>query len=194
MLDETELDRLLDSALKTYAEPEHGLEGRVLSSLAEIRVSTRILAPRRRWLYWTAAVPVAACLLFVFTVRKPPQPGDALRQQAHPPEQTATNHFAQNEPPLSTRRMPIPPPRRSTVHALLNADRAVSKPASLPKLDVFPTLQPLSPEEQVLYAFATQVPEEQRQAILDAQKNVDAPLSLAAIRIPPLEVPEAGKN
>jgi hypothetical protein len=71
---------------------------------------------------------------------------------------------------------------------------AVAKSTAKPKLDVFPLPQPLSPEEQALYAFATQVPEKQRQAILDAQKDIDAPLNIAAIHIQPLEVTDTGKN
>jgi hypothetical protein len=163
-----------------------------LSSIAERRINTG--APRRRWLYWMAAVPVAACLLFVFTARKSPPSEGTLQPQTHPPEQTATNHSAQSEPPLPARHMPAPPPRRPGVHAQHNADRTLSKLASQPKLDVFPTPQPLTPEEQALYAFATQVPEKQRQAILNAQRNDNAPLDVAAIRIPPLEMPEEGKN
>ena len=54
--------------------------------------------------------------------------------------------------------------------------------------------RPLSPEERALYAFATQVPEEQRQAVLAAQKNDDAPLNIAAIHIQPLEMSDPGKN
>jgi len=59
---------------------------------------------------------------------------------------------------------------------------------------VFPRPNPLSPEEQALYAFATQVPEEQRQAVLAAKQSDDAPLNIAAIRIQPLDISDTGKN
>ena len=196
MHDKPELDRLLDSALKTYAEPEPGLEGRILSSLVEVRTAPRRAASYRRWLYWSAAVPVAAGLLFMLTARKSPQPG--LQPQPHPAEQVATAHSAQSEPPFpsshapSASHAPIPAMRRPAVHAQLNA--AVSKPAALPKLDIFPAPQPLTAEEWALYSFATEVPEKQRQAVLNAQKNDNAPLDVAAIRIPPIEVPAEGNN
>ena len=134
MHDKPELDRLLDSALKTYAEPEPGLEGRILSSLVEVRTAPRRAASYRRWLYWSAAVPVAAGLLFMLTARKSPQPG--LQPQPHPAEQVATAHSAQSEPPisanlaLSASHAPIPAMRRPAVRTQLNAGRAVSKPAS----------------------------------------------------------------
>jgi hypothetical protein len=61
--------------------------------------------------------------------------------------------------------------------------------APLPKLDVFPTPQPLTPEEQVLAVFAAKAPLTERQALLDAQKQADAPLSIAALQIQPLDPP-----
>ena len=67
-------------------------------------------------------------------------------------------------------------------------------PPALPKLDVFPAPQPLTAEERALYSFATDVPEKQRQAVLNAQKNDNAPLDVAAIRIPPIELPAEGNN
>ncbi len=192
MHDKPELDRLLDSALKTYAEPEPGLEGRVLLSLAEIRTAPRRAVPNRRWLYWSAVVPVAAGLLFMLTARKSPQPG--LQSQANAPEQVATAHSAQSAPPFSTSRAPVSAMRRPAFHAQRNTDHAALKSAALPKLDVFPAPRPLTAEERALYSFATEVPEKQRQAVLNAQKKDDAPLDVAAIRIPPLETPAEGNN
>jgi hypothetical protein len=117
-----------------------------------------------------------------------------LHAPAQLPELTATNHPAQREQPFATNRTHVQPPSKLVIHAQYSADRAVSKSAVRSKLAVFPTPQPLTPQERALYALATQVPEDQRQAILNARKNDSAPLDIAAIRIPPLEMPEEGKN
>jgi hypothetical protein len=65
---------------------------------------------------------------------------------------------------------------------------------TLPKLDVFPSPQPLSPEEKALVSFAARAPEPVRQALIDAQTQADAPLNIAAIEIQPLDPPDQGGN
>ena len=57
----------------------------------------------------------------------------------------------------------------------------------LPKLDVFPTPQPLTPEERAFVVLITQTPTPVRNALLAAQEQDDAPVHIAAIHIPPLE-------
>jgi hypothetical protein len=64
----------------------------------------------------------------------------------------------------------------------------------LPKLNVFPTPQPLTPSEKALVTYIAHAPEAERNALVDAQKQMDAPLSIAAIDIQPLEPPEEGGN
>jgi len=56
-----------------------------------------------------------------------------------------------------------------------------------PKLDVFPTPQPLSSEERGLAVVALQAPVPLRKALVEAQEQDDAPVHIAAIHIPPLE-------
>jgi hypothetical protein len=69
-----------------------------------------------------------------------------------------------------------------------------AKSAPLPKLDVFPTPQPLTPQEQALAVFAIHGPEPERKALAKAQQQIDAPLSIAAIHIPPVQSPDKGTN
>jgi hypothetical protein len=57
-----------------------------------------------------------------------------------------------------------------------------------PKLDVFPTPQPLTPEEQVLVAAATDSSPVVQAALQTPQITGDAPLSIASLDIPPLAV------
>ena len=70
----------------------------------------------------------------------------------------------------------------------------VGKAAPLPKLDVFPTPQPLTAEERALVAFAANAPKPELKAVVDAQPQADAPLSIAAIEIQPLDSPDQGGN
>jgi hypothetical protein len=61
------------------------------------------------------------------------------------------------------------------------------KPAPLPKLDVFPTPRPLSPEEQAMVRFVATTPPSEIQAMQKAQQQQDEPLHIAAIVIQPLK-------
>jgi hypothetical protein len=194
MPDDRKLDLILDSALKTYAEPNPGLEERVLSALTEIHSPVSAPSPSRHWIVWAFAVPAAACLLlFVFLIKRAPQANAGLQPKTHQPIQTAIRPV-QSHPSVPLHTVLTHRFRRPAVPAKLGTDRALATSVPLPKRDLFPTPQPLTPEERALYTFATQAPEKQRQAILDARKNDDAPLNLAAIHISPLEMPDTGKN
>jgi hypothetical protein len=201
MREKDELDVLLDSALSRYGEGHAtaGLEGRILERIRNAGEAPRAV-PRRRRLLWAIAVPVAACVLFLMVTMK--------REFRHVPLQEAqsqkTGQVQGNREPQPGRapagisgpmlRSATRERKAPVIVAARSAGDAIAKPASLPKLDVFPAPQPLTAEERALYTFATAVPEGQRQAVLEAQKKADAPLDLAAIHIPPLEVPEQGKN
>jgi hypothetical protein len=70
--------------------------------------------------------------------------------------------------------------------------RAKSEP--LPKLDIFPTPQPLSPQEQALADFAARAPKSERESLMAAQQKTAAPLHIAAIEIKPLNLPSPDVN
>ncbi len=189
MHDEDRLDRMLESSLSSYGDPgtDSGLAERILARVRSERMSPVPVAigPRVRP-FWVVAL-AAACLLFVFFGLRTWGP-----QSVHPSRQLQT-------PPTTSAKVEQATPRhrssaiqRPQTH--IRPSLAAAKHASPPKLDQFPQPQALSPEEQALYAFATQVPEKQRQAILEAQKKVDAPLNIAAIHIQPLEITDTGKN
>ncbi len=198
MYESDHLDRMLDSSLSSYGDPgadagtESGLAERILARVSSEQTSD-YSAPRRhsRFLLW-AALPAAACLLFAFLLLKPAGPG-ATHQSASLPQPASTSRGskAPSTANITSAQRTLPIARHRTQP---RPTTAVAKSAAPPKLNVFPLPQPLSPEEQALYAFATQVPEKQRQAILDEQKNVDAPLNIAAIHIQPLEEIDTGKN
>jgi hypothetical protein len=52
----------------------------------------------------------------------------------------------------------------------------------MPKLDVFPSPRPLSPEEQALVAFALRAPSEAKKAVVEDQQHWDDPIIVADLR------------
>jgi hypothetical protein len=182
MREHDDLDLLLDSALKTYAESEANLnlEQRILARIA----AEPSIALRPRWLPWAVALPLAACLLLfaLFMSQKtsveptarlshaPSSPLEALPAAPHPEH---VHH---------TQALSHPKPARPV--------QLAGRDVSLPKLDVFPTPQPLTAEERTLAAIANETPVPLRKALIEAQSHPDAPLHVAAIRIPPIQPPD----
>ncbi len=168
MSEDRELGRLIDAALGTYADPrpDENLAERVLARLAD-EPSPR---PRRAWLPWAAiALPAAICLLLL--VHSGP---GTPRTQAVPPLQSAQFHS-----PASIAVLPHPRaarPRdtsrqvnRSPLPRHLIA--ATTLPQPLPKLNVFPTPVPLTPQERALAAYVAQTPEAQRKALAQSERQ-----------------------
>jgi hypothetical protein len=184
-------DHLLQSALNTYADPgqDSGLAQRVLAHVAAE------CAPKqtRRWLPWAFALPVAACLivLMLVTVSKPARNITDSTNQARvtQPNSTAIKRDEPSSISTSTKYGKSPRGMSHPNHAATH-----ERPRRLPKLDVFPTSQPLTPAEQELVAYIAQAPETELQSLVEAQKQVDAPLSIAAIEIQPLRSPEPAGN
>ncbi|WP_348264213.1 hypothetical protein P8935_06690 [Telmatobacter sp. DSM 110680] len=192
MHEKDDLDRMLESSLSSYGDAgaEQGLAERILARVAsEQRSKEQAPGLRNRVLLW-AALPAAACLLLTLLLLKSAGP-PGIRPSIHQPNVASVTPTSE-VPVISTHRQTMP---TRAAHLITSRSAvAIGKSAGPPKLDVFPLPRPLSPEERALYAFATQVPEEQRQAVLAAQKNDDAPLNIAAIHIQPLEMSDPGKN
>jgi len=194
MHEKDQLERILASSLSTYGDEEvdSGLVERILARVSsEQKRYEATPGWRNRFVLW-AALPVAACLLLTFLVWKSAGPA-AMPHSTRPSLGSSTT--PKSPAPNMANVTPAQTIRTRAVRRMLSRPAvAVATSGARPKLDVFPLPQPLSTEEQALYAFATQVPEEQRQAILAAQRNDDAPLNVAAIHIQPLEIPDTGKN
>ena len=187
MRENDELDRLIDSALSTYGDPgpDSGLDQRVLVRISSARASTRVAhAPRRRWVLWAIGLPAAACLLLFFLAgpKTAPPPTGVAKGASQPQElPTVPPHIGalpvpRHEPAPISRQLPSSQSRRSG-----NTTRAVA----LPKLDLFPTPQPLTPAEQALIDFALRAPESERKSFIAAHTQAEAPLRSSAIEIPP---------
>lgn len=186
-----ELDRLLDSALVTYADPgpDAGLENRILSRIA----AEASPSPRRRWLAWAIAVPVLAALLFFAVVsgtRKSHAPAPA------PPQAHVTLSPSIPASQVSSSPLARPAPLRRVKNSSREQRRAklTARSAPLPKLEMYPTPRPLSPQEEALVNFAARATTSEREALITAQRQNDAPLSVAAIEIKPLEAPALGAD
>jgi hypothetical protein len=144
-----ELDRLLDAALPQYAavQPREGLENRILGRL---RSSEPERTRHARWRWFTAAAAVGALAVIITIASRPharPQPSVAQHPSITPalPDVAATS-----QPKKAVQR----PKRR----LLAEADTQVAK--AQPKLDQFPSPQPLSEQEKLLASYVAVYPKQ----------------------------------
>jgi len=169
-----ELDGLLDAALAKYSavEPRVGLEDRILAHL-----HSEPIRPQHAWLQWgfvgaVAVVTVVAILAWRST------------QSSHP---VTANHSAATQPPSIRVTKPVPDPADAvaTPKAVSlpkpNASRTLAaRRMAHPKLDQFPSPQPLSREEIALVQYVKNFPKEarlisqaQEEFALEAQKEMN---------------------
>jgi hypothetical protein len=166
-LNDADLDRELDTALAKFAtvEPRAGLEERILANL----LIERQRAAVHSWWRWPEVTALAAVIVIaVFTAWKPEKPKQDVARQ-HPP--TATQSSEHGGPQVVTNsedssiRLHQRPGRRPKPNAF--DESAVV--ASAPKLDQFPSPQPLSVQERMLTDY---VAEHHQQAVLIAQARM----------------------
>ena len=167
-----ELDRRLDAALAKYAavEPRIGLEERLFATLRAEHGRVR----DRAWWYWGAIAAVVAVFLVTLALPwrsdKQPQPVVANRAvvTTQPSKertiQTVSNARSSGVRPVrirpdAARKVAVPP----SPPTLANA-----RP---PKLDQFPSPQPLSEQEKILQSYVAENPE---QAVLLARARTEA--------------------
>lgn len=178
------LDRLLDSALTTYARAGSGidLETRILTGIERVRTRRRARNP----LLWGGVLALAASILLLLVVNTRSPHISRTTQTQHP--LTARTPAGLEEPaPHAT--TPSKPHRVDAI-----ACRRRARPSPLPKLAVFPSPQPLNAEETALVHLANKTTDEERKGIRDAQRKTAEPLHIAAISIPPIEPPAEGKE
>jgi hypothetical protein len=189
----SQLHELILSSIATYGEPEPNsqLAQRILQRIA---AETRPVPPRR-WLPWAVALAMGACLIAFFALfqAKPVHAPASVSNQMHIPEQaddnTGRREIATVAPHQSQHER-----RRTLVRSdlRLHATSLLREAQPLPKLDVFPMPQPLTPAERALIQFAERTPVAERKALIEAQQQPDTPLTIAAIKIQPIEMPELG--
>ena len=177
MRERDELDRLIDSALASYAEPRPGLEKRVLAG-----ISARARLSRRRWFLLGLTVPLATSL-FLFAYFAPNTSRPRRQEIAVPP--TAASTPGVTSAPITIEKFPSV--SRTQEHSSQRLrDRVRTNITPRPKLDIFPAPQPLSEAEQAVTRFASEASEAQRRALVTPQQDLAQPIQITAIHIPPL--------
>ena len=196
---EDELDRIIDAGLSTYAEAPAGIEGRVLAAVAANDVpqglkphrswrlsgTTKVVplqsVPRSAWRMWAVGLSMAACVLIAVTVgvRVVEAPQVHHEQAANDAHAPVVNH-----PAAANARNAATGQVAGKRRAHRNDEARMRR---LPKKELFPTPQPLSPEMQALAQFVARAPEAQRRQLIDAQAKLDAPITIAPLQIAPLK-------
>lgn len=171
-------DQFLDAALKQYsaAEPRPGLEDRILTNLAATASPRRSVfaMPGFAW----AAAAAFALLLIAFGIWHSRRPAEV----AHTPAQPAVAAQLPLAPALPA-AMP-PPVTTKRRHKIPAQELALREP---PRLDQFPSPEPLSDQERLLLTYLRTTPREEvlvAVAQLQAEReeglkrfNTDAPLA-----------------
>ncbi|HEV2322494.1 MAG TPA: hypothetical protein VGS10_00965, partial [Terracidiphilus sp.] len=143
-------------------------------------------APRRRWLPWGMALPIAAGLLLFLVL--------FYRGANHPP--TTSPRHAQVTPrslaaPAEAANRPVSRPdltRRIESPARIPRPRqvaAVDRSAPLPKLEVFPTPHPVTRQERALAQFAARAPQPVQEALARSLEQ-GVPLTVPSIHTLPV--------
>lgn len=148
-----QLDRILDAVLAKYTavEPRTGLEGRVLANLRTEAAQAPTTAGRRWW-QWTASAVAAAIVVAMFAWRsgKLYHPTIANRPSITTPARpTANGEKMQTKMALDDSGECTHVRRHSAAAELPHRLTPVIA-AAAPKLDVFPSPQPLSEQERIL--------------------------------------------
>jgi hypothetical protein len=173
-----DLDGALDAALAKYAavEPRPGLEARVLAHLC----AERARVPDRVWWRWSVAGALAAVVIVILALAlKTSKPHPAAANHSSPTTksaQTPKTQLASGEPDR-IRGNPVRPQKliavqRTSVHR--SQPKVVSsenRKLDQPKLDQFPSPQPLSEQEKLLQSYVAEYPE---RAVLIARARSEA--------------------
>jgi hypothetical protein len=159
------LDRELGAALAkfTTAEPRAGLEERILANL---RIEQK-RAAERAWWRWPAVVALAAAIVIsVFMASRSRTPTQNIAAHNPPATMQPSTHNGMQGANDSEHGSTLP----HELSAQRLKPRAFSSPATVPvrspKLDEFPSPQPLSEQEKMLAEY---VAEHHQQAVLIAR-------------------------
>jgi len=201
MRDDEQLEEKIDAALRSYAEPGDLCEPRV--ALARLRAragqersgwSRLRFGPGKLGIWMSAAagafgaLVLIAGLVWVFG-------GPAVPQIAWVPGAPRA---------MTGLTAPATPGRRAELKVMergwegsakthpnqaleIRLDAGPGREVRLPKLEVFPTPQPLSPEEQALVAFAASASPELKREVIEGQGDLSGPITIAELKIQPLD-------
>jgi hypothetical protein len=155
MQENDELDQILDAALSKYTAvaPRAGLEERVLANLQAEREKVQRSAA---W-HWSVAVGFAVVIIVAATLALRSPKSRHTHIADHPP--TATQAPKESEPQFvsnswNTASTNTAGPYRKKIHPHAKVAKAAP-----PKLDQFPSPQPLSEQEKILAGYVASYPE-----------------------------------
>jgi hypothetical protein len=164
-----DLDHALSSALAKYAavEPRVGLEQRILANLLAKQAEVPHAA---WWKWWLAGVAIAVLVVAVAVGWKsgrdiPPVIADhssAIPRSSKGPE---------TQVPGNDRNAIGPEKRAANPKAIVQRSPVTVAAAATPKLDQFPSPQPLSEQERILASYVAFYPEH---AVLIAEARMEA--------------------
>jgi hypothetical protein len=164
------LDRELDAALAEYAagEPRAGLEQRVLNNLQ----AEREKIASRTWWRWPVTVALAAAVTIAVGVSLMWRSAKTSPVVSVDRPPTSVQSGAQDGPLLAGDVRNPPPVISSARRNQRNRDRRRRPPlAAGPKLEQFPSPQPMSEQEKILASYVAQYPEH---AALIAEARTEA--------------------
>ena len=161
-----DLDRLLDEVLARYAtvEPRVGLEERVLANLR----SEHTPVADRAWWRWGVVAVAALVVIAAFAAWKTTGPSNSV----------IVNHRrVETQPgPARTAQIAKSPKERNPPHLRPSKQQSQKSRATAvgadPKLDVFPSPQPLTEEELALAQYVRNFPSDAR-LVAQAQQTSD---------------------
>ncbi len=183
MYDDNRLDRLIDAAVATYADPEpaFGLEARLMARIDAERERGR---RRWRWLWTGGALTAAVCTVLLI----------ALWRTSYPPTAPPTTARIERPDAVVPARKSVSPPGKPASVLRRNASLPTAARSASPKLEVFPMPAPLTDEERALAELAAQNSGVQIQDLIPGEQPADAPIDIAAISIPPIKLSSEGKE
>ncbi len=161
------LDRELDTALAkfTAAEPCPGLEDRILANLR----AQQAQVTKHSWWRWPAlAALTAAIVVAVFLAWRLERPVQKIASNPSATKQIDLHAGTQTNRGTSGTTQPVTGSERRLKPRAVGHFVRVASPA--PKLDQFPSPQPLSEQERILARYIANYPE---QAALVAQARAD---------------------
>jgi len=178
------IDERIDAALWSYAEPGELPETGVAVARVLARVESESQMRRVRW--WGFAL-AASCLLVTLVVGSWILRGLRVPEIAWAPSAPGVvSALGSDEERVGASH----PARAKSGRAQDGAPgvRVASEQwgARLPKMDVFPTPRPLTAEERGLVAFASEASPELKKQVVEAERHMGDPITIAELKIAPL--------
>ena len=169
---DNELDKILDEALRSYADASETVSSQLL--ITGVMESLQQYRRRRLWIF--ALTPALACLLLIAFLL---------------PHSVQRVHNVKMATPAIHQDRPV---QQTAVAAPLHAPtathrrfRSVTTIHRLQKLEQFPSPHPLSKQEQLLADFVEHASPATALAIATQQQQPIQPLQISRLKIPPLD-------